>query len=631
MELDELKKTVDLYSLIEQSHNFKRINYKGYCHLNPCPKCGGNDHFTYYPESNSYSSFSHCCEGGSVIDYLMEFEGFDNKGAIKELYRLAGEEMPSRSNKEDDFQIKIKKASPQQPEVKEAKDINYTQWLNKLYENMTDDDKQFFLNRGITAELIKKYKLCIGPIKNRDYAIIPFHSNNEINFYVGRALDNNEPRYKNAGGEVQLFNIEYLKTEHNEPLFITEGIFDALSLEALGYKAIATNSASNTDKIMKAIKNANTSNIFLTAFDNDDAGKNAAAELPYKSIIIPDEYKDINEWYMSDNAIKENIDRQLQTATQPDAIISYLENGFFSDVDKLKEYKDKKTGFANLDKEMNGLFPGLYVIGGISSVGKTTFVHQLGDQLAEQGDHVIYFSLEQSKLEMVSKSLSRMTARKNILTAIESVQIRSGYKSDEITTAMHRYKDIANKVNVIEGNFNTDVTTIRKYVEDYIKFNNVRPVVIVDYLQIMPAMNDRLSDKQRIDTNVTELKRMSRDLDIVVFVISSLNRGNYLAPIDFESFKESGGIEYTADVVWGLQLEIINDESFNSDKNIKEKREKMKKAKSENPRKIELVCLKNRNGKPSFTCSFSYWAKYDFYEPKNPEFFIDISNIEEII
>ena len=26
-----------------------------------------------------------------------------------------------------------------------------------------------------------------------------------------------------------------------------------------------------------------------------------------------------------------------------------------------------------------------------------------------------------------------------------------------------------------------------------------------------------------------------------------------MTPVDFESFKESGGIEYTADVVWGLQ------------------------------------------------------------------------------
>lgn len=74
------------------------------------------------------------------------------------------------------------------------------------------------------------------------------------------------------------------------------------------------------------------------------------------------------------------------------------------------------------------------------------------------------------------------------------------------------------------------------------------------------------------------------------------------------------GIEYTADVVWGLQLEVIHDEIFNKKENIKAKREKMAEAKATNPRQIELVCLKNRNGKPSFSCSFSYWSNYDFYE-----------------
>ena len=89
-----------------------------------------------------------------------------------------------------------------------------------------------------------------------------------------------------------------------------------------------------------------------------------------------------------------------------------------------------------------------------------------------------------------------------------------------------------------------------------------------------------------------------------------------MTPIDFESFKESGGIEYTADVIWGLQLQAINDEIFNKEGKIKEKREKIKQAKAADPRKIELVCLKNRNGKPYFSCGFTYYPKYDLFSPE---------------
>ena len=80
--------------------------------------------------------------------------------------------------------------------------------------------------------------------------------------------------------------------------------------------------------------------------------------------------------------------------------------------------------------------------------------------------------------------------------------------------------------------------------------NQVKPIVIIDYLQIIQGdPQQRQSTKELIDSNVTELKRLSRSRDIPVFLISSLNRSNYLTPVDFESFKESGGIEYTADVI----------------------------------------------------------------------------------
>ena len=127
-------------------------------------------------------------------------------------------------------------------------------------------------------------------------------------------------------------------------------------------------------------------------------------------------------------------------------------------------------------------------------------------------------------------------------------------------------------------------------------------------MQILRPINDKLSDKQAVDYNVSELKRISRDNDIPIFLISSFNRDNYLQPVDFTSFKESGAIEYGADVVLGLQLRIIEEnEAFSKDKDIKEKRRLINEAKSSNPREVQLVCLKNRNGKSYFKCYFDYY------------------------
>ena len=83
---------------------------------------------------------------------------------------------------------------------------------------------------------------------------------------------------------------------------------------------------------------------------------------------------------------------------------------------------------------------------------------------------------------------------------------------------------MANNTIIVEGNFNVTVNTIRDYIEQYILFTGIKPVVILDYLQILRPLNDKMTDKQQVDFNVTELKRVSRDFDIPIFVICSFNR-----------------------------------------------------------------------------------------------------------
>ena len=120
-----------------------------------------------------------------------------------------------------------------------------------------------------------------------------------------------------------------------------------------------------------------------------------------------------------------------------------------------------------------------------------------------------------------------------------------------------------------------------------------KPIVIIDYLQIIAPtlINGRVPDtRTSIDHIIHTLKAMQSAEDMTVFVISSLNRQNYLTPIDFESFKESGMIEYSCDVLMGLQLSILDSEAFyyvQEDNNkrpretsLKEKREMINQAKA---------------------------------------------------
>lgn len=447
--------------------------------------------------------------------------------------------------------------------------------------------------------------------------------------YVARDIRPGVKEYaKMKEGPSELFNARSLCNSSGRPVFIVEGEMDALSIIEAGGEAVALGSTTNTKKLLERVQANQPKAALVLCLDRDDAGRKATQELSdglqalridYVIANIAGDHKDPNEALQADKtAFFEAVQNAQHTAdSKPDAVSDYIDRLLAGEIERFKQGATRKTGFANLDKEAGGIYPGLYVLGAISSLGKTTFIHQMADQMAAAGEHILYFSLEQSRLEMVSKSLARITAKNDPGSAVTSLQIRAGNLGGAVREAITEYRQaVGDRVSVIEGNFNCTVSFIGQYVGRYMEQNQVKPIVIVDYLQIIqgdPAQ--RQSTKELIDGNVTELKRISRNRDIPIFLISSLNRSNYLTPVDFESFKESGGIEYTADVIWGLQLQAINDELFNKENKIKEKREKIKEAKAENPRKIELVCLKNRYGISSYSASFEYYPQYDLFKP----------------
>src|SRR5699024_749658 len=101
--------------------------------------------------------------------------------------------------------------------------------------------------------------------------------------------------------------------------------------------------------------------------------------------------KDINEWYS-----KIENKQQFKESLNPyntETIFNYINDSFSNDIRRMKDYKGRLTGFTNLDNEINGVCPGLYVLGAISSLGKTTYICQLADQMASRGEHIIFFSL----------------------------------------------------------------------------------------------------------------------------------------------------------------------------------------------------------------------------------------------
>ena len=300
--------------------------------------------------------------------------------------------------------------------------------------------------------------------------------------------------------------------------------------------------------------------------------------------------------------------RLASTPSNKSSFTDYFADLFDGDVADMKSYADRKTGFDNID-EVQFFTPGLYVIGATPAAGKTTFCWQLLNQLANEGETCIYCTYEMSRLELYSKSLARELFKRDPTTKLTAAQIRKGGTSAELKGIVAEFATTKLNFNVFELQDETIddlINLLRPLCTDKTK----APVVCLDYLQIVPI--NRESTKLGIDEAVRKLKKFERDTNTTFIVISSFNRTNYAQSVSFESFKESGNIEYTADVVWALQLNVMNE--IKGSELISETRRKIDEAKKQQPRQIHLKCLKNRQG-TNYDCFFEYHSAHDYFEP----------------
>lgn len=293
------------------------------------------------------------------------------------------------------------------------------------------------------------------------------------------------------------------------------------------------------------------------------------------------------------------------------------------------------TGFPGLDKSLGGgLFSGLYFVGAVSSLGKTTLLLQIMDNIAAGGNDVIVFSLEMARYELMAKSVSRITRRLTEERGLSNSMAKTtrgvmngalwaGYSNDErvlIADAIAEYGTlIAPRVWIIEGVGDVGVLQVRQAVEEHVNATGRKPVVLIDYVQILAAPGDRLTDKQCVDRNVLELKRLSRDYSIPVVGVSSLNRDSYTSPIGMAAFKESGAVEYSADVLLGLQYSGMDykdgEKDGDRDKRVRQMlRENEQRARDGQPIEIDVKLLKNRNGGRGMSDPMLFWPRFNLFE-----------------
>ncbi len=638
---DSVKEKIRL-RLIEYVSQITKPDRKSGKNMFVCPLCGSGAH----GERNSDGAFHvtgavwycHSCkQGGDIFKLIELYEGLSSfPEQLKRGADLIGVSI-IETVKNDFLALKNEKRKPEAERAKQI-EIFSSQIVGTLAEKYLHD-------RGFSDETIAHFMLGFNAQTGR--VVIPYPG---TDYKIERAIsDHAERKYLYPTGEsIPVFMI---KDGESDYFYITEGQLDALSMYQVGVKnVIALGGGSyrlieellETTKIAGAVIVADRDPEEKREKDGLTPGERTALNIEktlsshgIKSVIVypPEGFKDANDLLKADpvrlrNFLAESVKEVVEKPSEGLKVINvgdYLSESFFdADIAYFKKYKDRKLGFANVDKFVT-LYPGVACLGGASSLGKTTFAVNIVDNLLEKGESVIYFSLEQCPIELITKSLARGVYEIDSLSRINNVDIKNGASSDALIRARSEYSQTAQKYQLIEGDFHFTARTIIDYVEEYIKETGGRPIVVIDYLQLIaPPEGFKGTQRESIDENLKAIKDMSKRNELFVLLISSFNRASYKEPVGMESFKESGMIEYTCDYILGLQLSILEDSDFYTttgmrggerENNNDKKEKKLYEAINQSPKEVELVALKNRNGRQRFKCFFKYKMEFDTFIP----------------
>lgn len=627
----------------------KGINTKKSFHcLNP-EHNDKNPSMSYDKKRNKVHCFS-CNADYDTFDLIgIDKNISDPKEIFKEaykMYNLEGYQNQARieQSTHTDMSIQLKPSSEKKIEDKKDKQkgFNFQEYFSNCHARMSETD--YLYKRGISAQIIRRFNIGYDPTlsTNKGYwkaIIIPTGKES----YTARNTDpESKDRIRNRGTSLP-FNPDALDEE--APVYIVEGEIDALSILEVGGSAISLGGVSNKKNFLNLLRDRKEMPPLIISLDNDTTGKketkNLAQELDNLEIgyfiLNPyGDFKDANDALLANreeftksiknyetqvlDTIEKEKEKKKQEYKQKNSVKSHLQN-FIDGIADSVNTPYIPTGFTKLDNLLDGgLYEGLYIIGAISSLGKTTLIMQVADQIAENGNDVLIFSLEMARTELMSKSISRLTLidvlsnNRDMSNAKTARGITTGtryeyYSNEEqevIRNAITAYSQYASNIYIHEGVGNIGIEEIKKATLEHETITGNKPVVIIDYLQTLSPYDMRATEKQNTDIAVMELKRISRDQKIPIIGISSFNRSNYNSVVNMSAFKESGAIEYGSDVLIGLQLKGVGESNFDVDK-----------AKSENPREVELKILKNRNGATGKTVEMKYYPLFNYFIESN--------------
>lgn len=233
------------------------------------------------------------------------------------------------------------------------------------------------------------------------------------------------------------------------------------------------------------------------------------------------------------------------------------------------------TGYKEFDEYTSGLQPAdLVILAARPSMGKTTFAMNIAENVCLKGGRAMVFSLEMPKELILQRSVAS-------IGQIDQTNLKSGRLSQMDTAKMTVATEKLMGLDIIvddEGGL-----PLSKIRTRAIKEHRKGPLnlILLDYLQLM-GDDEKLGNRSlEVGANSSGLKRLAKELNVPIIVLSQLNRSLEQRPNKRpvnSDLRDSGSIEQDADLI----LFIYRDEVYDPE--------------SEEKGIAELIIGKQRNG-----------------------------------
>jgi len=327
---NNLEKILIYYGAKQKSFNWQCIPYR---HKNP-----DND-----LSIKGNVCCCHCGLQGDSFSVIAELEGLDIKKDFVKIIEKGIEivgNIPTIQNQSCKVDQNKNRNKENNNKDMKFKNLNKYDLTNIILQNFKKSKKYiYFYKRNIGDNLINKYKIiCEKPKKifpkdllpqlNNIWAyqnIIPVWEDQKVVNVILRRDDylnmQNKKILNLKDLPLKIWNAGYIRhSQKNDNIFVTEGIFDGLSIESIGCKSTVLNSITMINKFIEIVENfidqLRENNVkFFICFDNDPRNpekpdKKMPSEIAREKldfelrkmglhcfILKLNEYKDINEFH----------------------------------------------------------------------------------------------------------------------------------------------------------------------------------------------------------------------------------------------------------------------------------------------------------------------------------------------